>query len=72
MDIESAWKFLRADGRSGPVDVQHRLRQRASIGVFTAVLALALITHMVELDATLVQLLAALGRNCVWCAVTPY
>lgn len=70
MDTGSAPKFSHADRRGGASGEHHR--QRASACILTALLAVVLAAHMVELDAALLQMLAALGRSCVWCAVTPY
>ncbi|WP_231502026.1 hypothetical protein [Herbaspirillum sp. RV1423] len=47
-------------------------RQRASAFILAILLLFSFTAHMMELDAALLHMLAGLGTDCVWCAVTPY
>lgn len=70
METKILQHFLHSYGRYSKSGAHHR--QRARLFILATLLLCALAAHIAEVDAALLQMLAHLGTNCVWCAVTPY
>ena len=70
MATRSLQQFLRTYGRYRQDGAHHP--QRAGAFILALLLVFSLSAHRAELDAAMTRMLAELGANCTWCAITPY